>query len=180
MYEAAIDSAQHHLVRPINVVPGLEGAVTIGDVHYKAEVQKRKKRMDQGKEAEEAKDEGGEGGNLEKRKAQSWYSVRLLSSSFSSAAADLLSPTDASWSVFLSSLSPLSAKIVSLLADHLTCFAGGMLGLGSRLLGREKDMGTAVNVGFTFSRSPSFPPFPPLPLLRPHSAKDEQHNACIR
>lgn len=30
--------------------------------------------------------------------------------------------------------------------DHLTCFAGGMLGLGSRLLGREKDFETGVNV----------------------------------
>ncbi|KAK4701339.1 hypothetical protein P7C70_g4893, partial [Phenoliferia sp. Uapishka_3] len=30
--------------------------------------------------------------------------------------------------------------------EHLTCFAGGMLGLGSRLLGRQYDMGTALNV----------------------------------
>lgn len=30
--------------------------------------------------------------------------------------------------------------------EHLTCFAGGMLGLGSKLLRREYDMGAALNV----------------------------------
>ncbi|GAA5872627.1 hypothetical protein JCM8547_003713 [Rhodosporidiobolus lusitaniae] len=78
MYTAAIDSAHEYLVRPINVVPGLEGAVTIGDLHFKEENRGR---------------------------VMSWFSMRL---------------------------------------DHLTCFAGGMLGLGSRLLHRSRDMETAV------------------------------------
>ncbi|GAA6044143.1 hypothetical protein JCM8097_002794 [Rhodosporidiobolus ruineniae] len=78
MYTAAVDSAHEHLIRPIRVVPGLEGAVAIGDVSYKVE---------------------------ERGKRASWYSMRL---------------------------------------DHLTCFAGGMLGLGARLFGREKDMDTAI------------------------------------
>ncbi|GAA6003363.1 hypothetical protein JCM10207_000294 [Rhodosporidiobolus poonsookiae] len=77
MYTAAIDSAQQHLVRPITTVPGLEGAATIGDVHYK---------------------------ETYKGEVRSWFSMRL---------------------------------------DHLTCFAGGMLGLGSRLLGRDQDFDTA-------------------------------------
>ncbi|GAA5888189.1 hypothetical protein JCM6882_000314 [Rhodosporidiobolus microsporus] len=78
MYRSAIDAAHDHLIRPIHVVPGLEGAVTIGDVHYK---------------------EQHEG------VTKSWFLMRL---------------------------------------DHLTCFAGGMLGLGSRLLSRAKDFDTAV------------------------------------
>ncbi|BGP42312.1 hypothetical protein JCM10449v2_006317 [Rhodotorula kratochvilovae] len=76
MYPAAIDAAHEHLVREIEVVPGLEDAVTIGDVHYK--------EMLQGEQ-------------------MSWFSMRL---------------------------------------DHLTCFAGGMLGLGARLLKRSKDLFT--------------------------------------
>lgn len=30
--------------------------------------------------------------------------------------------------------------------EHLTCFAGGMLGLGARLLEREEDLQTGFNV----------------------------------
>lgn len=30
--------------------------------------------------------------------------------------------------------------------EHLTCFAGGMLGLGARLLEREADLQTGINV----------------------------------
>jgi hypothetical protein len=30
--------------------------------------------------------------------------------------------------------------------EHLTCFAGGMLGLGARLLEREEDLQTGINV----------------------------------
>lgn len=35
MYVTAIESAKKHLIRSINVVPGLENVVTIGDVHFK-------------------------------------------------------------------------------------------------------------------------------------------------
>ncbi|GAA5949342.1 hypothetical protein JCM21900_005615 [Sporobolomyces salmonicolor] len=78
MYVAAIEAAKKHLIRSINVVPGLENAVTIGDVHFK-EVH---------------------GIQAHKMQSKSWYSMRL---------------------------------------DHLTCFAGGMLGLGARLLKRGGD-----------------------------------------
>ncbi|ORY90819.1 glycoside hydrolase [Leucosporidium creatinivorum] len=79
MYTSAIDSAYQHLIRPINVVPGKEGMVTIGDLHFR---------------------------ELHEGELKSWYSMRL---------------------------------------DHLTAFAGGMLGLGAKLLDRPKDMETAVN-----------------------------------
>lgn len=62
MYQAAIDSAYQHLIRPINVVPGQEGMVTFGDLHFR---------------------------ELHEGELKSWYSMRL---------------------------------------DHLTAFAGGMLG----------------------------------------------------
>ena len=35
MYKAAIDSAMVALVRPIDVVPGLEDAVTFADLHFR-------------------------------------------------------------------------------------------------------------------------------------------------
>ncbi|BGP18873.1 hypothetical protein JCM10213v2_006953 [Rhodosporidiobolus nylandii] len=76
MYTDAIVSAHRHLVRDIKVVPGLEGAATIGDILLKPGASR----------------------------PQSYYSPRL---------------------------------------DHLTCFAGGMLGLGARLLDRKEDFKAA-------------------------------------
>lgn len=35
MYAAAIDAAEQRLIRPITVVPGLEGAVTFADLHFR-------------------------------------------------------------------------------------------------------------------------------------------------
>lgn len=79
MYKDSIISAYQHLIRPINVVPGMEGMVTIGDLHFR---------------------------ELHEGELKSWYSMRL---------------------------------------DHLTSFAGGMLGLGAKLLDRPMDLVTAVN-----------------------------------
>jgi hypothetical protein len=62
MYADAIKSAYQHLIRPISVVPGKEGMLTIGDLHFR---------------------------ELHEGQLKSWYSMRL---------------------------------------DHLTSFAGGMLG----------------------------------------------------
>lgn len=37
--------------------------------------------------------------------------------------------------------------------EHLTCFAGGMFGLGAKLLEREEDMDAAANVRHDFDFS---------------------------
>ncbi|GAA5977117.1 hypothetical protein JCM11641_001306 [Rhodosporidiobolus odoratus] len=105
MYSAAIDTAHRHLIRDIDVVPGLEGAVTIGDVQYRR----------------------GE------KRSQAFFSPRLGEPT------DL--PNFCHDSIHTTDIGGHLRRFCA--PDHLTCFAGGMLGLGSRLLSRERDMETA-------------------------------------